>query len=310
MKRSTSVLLLNSLLAAGAFAPLAWAETPSAVPTPTNLHVGLRRSSYGGRHTPDNAWWIARAREFAAHFPGAKPTIVEIVSVYLDDGTTQFEFGKPDSYVGPAHGMTFRPDKTTHEQALNDYDMAGISVVLQVEPGNADLKHCLEAVNLKFGKHPCVIGLGVDAEWFFTKESPKHDGRPITDAEAKELVETVRALNPHYTLFLKHFSTKHLPPTFRHPNLHFISDSQDFESADEMLSDFKKWGKRFEGATTGYQFGYPKDRAWWGALANPPLELADRIRTTVPSCAYLIWVDFTANQVRFERNDSKAGASQ
>lgn len=279
-------------------ATLAMAEAPDL--QPAELHVGLRRSSYGGKHHADNAWWVQRAKEFAAHFPSAKPTLIEIVSTYQEDGTTQFEFAKPDDFAGPTQGMAFSKGKTLHEQALDEYDKQGVSVVLQVEPGNANLKDCLEIVHRRFGKHPCVIGLGVDAEWFFTKESAKKEGRPITDEEAKGLIEAVVALNPKYTLFLKHFNAKHMPPTFRHPSLYFVSDSQQFASADEMLGDFRQWGGHFKDATTGYQFGYPDDMKWWSKLANPPMDLAERIRSAIPSCGYLFWVDFTADQVQFK----------
>jgi hypothetical protein len=273
---------------------MALAKTPAPV-----LHVGLRRSSYGGRHSRGDAWWIERARTFASNFPAAKPTMIEIVSVYLDDGTTQFEFEKPAGYAGPAQGMTFCPGKVFHEQALVEYDRQGIAAVLQVEPGNADLKGCLEVVHRAFGRHPCVIGLGVDAEWFFARESPKHDGRAMTDEDARGLVDAVLAMNPAYTLFLKHFSAKHMPPTFRHPSLYFVSDSCQFGSAKEMMADFKHWANCFAGAATGYQFGYPKDRKWWGTLKRPPSELGETIREAIPSCGYLFWVDFTADQVQF-----------
>lgn len=267
--------------------------------TAPGLHVGLRRSSYGGKHHPETDWWVRAAGSYAAQYAGAQPTIIEIVSVYLDDGTTQFGFSKPDSYAGTTKNMSFVARREVHEEHLRAYDKAGVSAVLQVEPGNADLASCLEVVYRKFGSHPCVIGLGVDAEWFRTRESPKRDGMPVTDPEARALVEKVLSLNPRYTLFLKHFSARHMPPTYRHPHLYFVSDSQDFGSADEMLGDFRRWAAQFAGSDTGYQFGYPADRKWWAKLDNPPAELGRRIRAEIPSCRYLFWVDFTADKVHF-----------
>jgi hypothetical protein len=210
------------------------------------LHVGLRRRSYGGKRNPDSAWWVQRARDYAAEFPGAEPTIIEIVSVYLDNGTTQFEFAKPDGYAGSTRNMTFKSGATAHEEALSLYD-----------------------------------------------------GMPVTDAEARSLVEALQALNPAYTLFLKHYSAKHMPPTYRHPNLYFVSDSQQFGSFDEMMADFRQWAGRFDGAVTGCQFGYPDDRKWWLKMSNPPLDVGSRIRAEIPSCQYLFWVDFTADRVQF-----------
>jgi hypothetical protein len=275
-----------------------------AEPAPTaasrELHVGLRRSSYGLRKFNDNpAWWAARARKFAADFPGAKPTLIEIVSCYQDDGSTQFGFARPAGDRGPTQGMTFSPDGIDREAALTEYDKQGIQVILQVESGHADMVRCLELLHRQFGKHPCVIGMGVDAEWFFTKESPRHEGRAITDAEARTWMAAVLALNPNYTLFLKHWDARHMPPTYRHPRLWFLSDSQKFKNAAALLADFKEWAAFFPTSATGYQFGYREDQKWWAKLPNPPSSIARQIQKQIPSTQYLFWVDFTADKVKF-----------
>src|SRR4051812_47012814 len=68
------------------------AESPATRPAqPASLGVGLRRSSYGlPARNADDAWWVARAKAFAAGFPGARPVVVQIVSTYQNDGSTQF----------------------------------------------------------------------------------------------------------------------------------------------------------------------------------------------------------------------------
>ena len=124
---------------------------------------------------------------------------------------------------------------------------------------------CLQLMHHQFGRHSCVIGLGMDAEWYNTRESPRKEGRPITDAEAKKWLEATLALNRKYTLFLKHFAIEHMPPTYRHPQLWFLDDSQQFRSADGMMTDFKDWGGHFKDSTTGYQFGYEDDQRWWSS---------------------------------------------
>ncbi len=276
-----------------------WTRAEAPAGLPAELHVGLRHSSYGARHHADSSWWAKAARDYAAHFSNATPAVVEIVSTYQDDGSTQFEFAKPADDAGPTQGMEFSAKGMNHDKAFETYDKQGVAAVVQVEPGNADLRRCLEIVHRKFGHHPCVIGLGVDAEWFFTKESARKDGRCITDEEARGFVETTLALNPKYTLFLKHWDASHMPPAYRHPNLYFVSDSQQFASADKCLADFKEWAARFKGSATGYQFGYPRDRKWWSKLQNPPVEMGFRILAAVPSCRYIFWVDFTADKVQF-----------
>ena len=61
-----------------------------------------------------------------------------------------------------------------------------------------------------------------------------------------------------------------MPPTYRHPHLWFLDNSQQFKSTDEMMTDFKGWGSHFKDSTTGYQFGYEADRFWWSKLKAPP----------------------------------------
>jgi len=264
------------------------------------LHVGLRRSSYGLRaKNAGHAWWAEQTKRFAAHFPGSVPTIIEVVSTHQDDGTTRFGFTLPDNETGPVTDMRFARGRLDHEKALAEYDRQGVKAILQVEPGSADMVRCLQLVHRQFGTHPCVIGLGLDAEWFFTKQSPKKEGRPITDEEAKAWLEATVALNPKYTLFLKHFSWKHMPPKYRHPQLWFLDDSQQFHSADQFLNDFKGWAKHFPDSTVGYQFGYKADRAWCSNLSDPPQTLGMRLRASIPKTGYLFRVDFTADQVNF-----------
>ena len=270
----------------------------SAVQAQAALWVGLRRSSYGGgKHAEQDAWWASQARAYAANFSNAAPTVIEIISVFQDNGGTQFEFQKPSGYRGPVKHMSFASEGIEHEQALNIFDLQGVKAIIQMEPGSADMLHCLEIANLAFGRHPCVVGFGVDAEWYHSKEVP--DGRPITDAEARQWMEAVLAFSPNYTLFLKHWEVKNMPPTYRHPNLWFLSDSQEFKSQADWLADFKNWADHFKDSTTGYQFGYPKDRRWWSKLKSPPMEMGQAVLRVIPSARYLFWVDFTADKVKF-----------
>ena len=183
-------------LAVTLFAPLAATSGLAKEPL-DRLHVGLRRSSYGlSGKSSNHAWWAEQAKRFAAHFPGSVPTIIEIVSTYQNNGGTQFEFKRPTDYAGSMTHMRFASEGVDHENALAEYDRQGVEAVLQVEPGDADMAECLRIMHRQFGKHRCVVGLGLDAEWYFTKQSPKKEGRPITDAEAKTWLETTLARIP------------------------------------------------------------------------------------------------------------------
>jgi hypothetical protein len=283
-------------------APAAAATQPAARQSTPLLGVGLRRSPYGLKSkNRDDTWWVDRAKAFAASFPGARPMIVQIVSTYQDDGSTEFGFAKPAGYDGPTDRMTFGTGSLDPERALSAYDKAGVSAILQFEPGDADVSRCLEVTRRALGRHPCVAGYGIDLEWYRTKQSRDGTGQRVTDAEAKSWTQAVTGFNRDYTFFLKHWDAKHLPPTYRNDRLWFLSDSQDFGKAGELLADFKGWARACEGSTTGYQFGYPKDQKWWSKLPSPPADLGKMIRQEAPNCGYLFWVDFTADKVSFPR---------
>src|SRR5690349_5074546 len=103
-----SVLGAINLPAAEDANPQLTRRPDQARPAPAGLNqvpaprfVGLRRRSYGLRkQNADDAWWSSRAKQFAANFPGAQPLILQIVSNYQDDGSTEIEFPRPASFQG------------------------------------------------------------------------------------------------------------------------------------------------------------------------------------------------------------------
>jgi hypothetical protein len=298
------------LLLITALPSLTAAEEPKAPdPEKPPIFAGLRRSSLGFKEkNADDAWWVDRTKEFAASLRGPRqedppvvPLIIQIVSIYLDEGNTRFEFEKPEEYKGATEGMTFGAGEVDHERALAAYDKAGVKAILQVEPGRADVASCLEIMNLRFGRHRCVAGYGVDAEWYRTAESEDKTGLPVKDADAEAWVKKVLAFDPKATLFLKHWDPSHMPAKFRHPNLWFLSDSQKFKDLREMLDDFTSWGAAFKDQAVGYQFGYPADRKWWEKMAQPPEEIGRAVLKEIPRTRFLFWVDFTAGKVEFRR---------
>lgn len=271
-------------------------ESKAAAP----IYVGLRRSSYGlSKQNADHAWWADRAKQYAANFTGAQPVILEIVSTYHESGATELEFARPADFKGPADKMLFGAGKVDHEKALAEYDRKGVKTILQLESGEADVARCFEIAWMKFKAHPCIIGFAIDAEWYFTAKSRDKSGLPVPDAEAKKWMEEVLAWNPRFILVLKHWDPKHMPPTYRHPNLWMLSDSQDFKSQAEWQADLAGWANAFKGSTVGYQFGYPKDRPWWSKNTQPPVDMGRKLLQTMPNCRCLLWVDFTADKVEF-----------
>jgi hypothetical protein len=181
-----------------------------------------------------------------------------------------------------------------NEAALALFDQVGLQVWLQVEPGDADLEALIRIMLDRYGHHPSVIGVGVDVEWFHSDGTP--GGRAVTDAEAAAWLAAARAYNPAYRLFLKHWEIEQMPPAAR-DGLLFVDDSQQFESLDQMVDEFAEWGRAFAPAPVGFQYGYPGDRAWWKALADPPGDIGRRILEAVPNTEALFWVDFTVLDV-------------
>lgn len=283
--------------------------SPSTAPTApgeSTLRVGLRRSSYGlPARNADHAWWIARTKALAGRFVGAQPTVIEIISTYQKDGSTDMEFPLPMNYRGSTARMTFGKGKIDHEAALTAYDRAGVSAILQLEPGDADVSACLEAAFLAFSMHPSVIGFGIDVEWYLQKQSADKAGQAVSDEVAARWLAKVRQLGD-FTLFLKHWQTAKMPPTYRDAHLWFLSDSQQFAGLNEMLADFGPWGRRFKPYPVGYQVGYPKDRRWWSKLGDPLSAIGQAIVRDIPNCRYYFWVDFTAGDIPA----SQSGASQ
>ncbi len=284
-------------------------ESSSAAPAvkasaPTTRYVGLRRSSYGLRKlNAEDLWWAERAKQFASNFPGSQPLILHILSNYQDDGTTQIEFTKPGDYHGSTTSMSFLPRGTlNHERALTTYDEQGVKAILQFESGSADVGDCFELAYTAFGRHPCVIGFAIDGEWYRTKESADQSGLPINDADAKRWMEQVQRFNTNYVLVLKHFEAKKLPPSYRHPKLWLLTDSQEFASQGDWMKDMQAWAGAFKGSPLGSQFGYPKDKKWWTKTAYPPLDLGKLLVNEMPQYRMLLWVDFTADLVRFVPN--------
>ncbi|HTX90717.1 MAG TPA: hypothetical protein VMC09_05820 [Anaerolineales bacterium] len=261
--------------------------TPS-VPPQSNLGAGFRFSSYGPSYDPGPDYWVSVGDRMSAKFPGSQPEAIWIVGNFTDPGTyLSFPVKTSDPNITFAY-------TDMNEQALNLFDQKGFKIWLQVEPGNADMVSLIDLVLGHYGHHPSVIGFGVDVEWY--KSNGTAEGTPVTDAEASIWAKTVRAHNPAYRLFLKHWDYNWMPPSYRE-GIVFVDDSQQFESFQQMIGEFAGWGKHFADSPVAFQFGYPDDKRWWGSLNDPPLEIGQSILKNVPNTSALFWVDFTVLDV-------------
>lgn len=252
------------------------------------LGAGFRFSTYGPTYDPGPAYWESVARRMTYRFPGSKPEAVWIVSNF-DAGKTHLTF--PAKPVSPL----IVPDvDDRNEAALTLFDKAGMQIWLQVESGDAPIDELIRIVLDRYGNHPCVVGMGVDVEWYHS--TGKAIGQAVTDDEARNWLELIRKYNPEYRMFLKHWMVEMMPPTVRE-GLLFVDDSQKFESLEQLMEDFTGWGQFFAPYPVAYQFGYPNDHIWWGEFSDPATTIGKAILTQIPNTTGLFWVDFTALDV-------------
>jgi len=254
----------------------------------TRLGAGFRHSTYGPNYEPGPAYWAELATKMVSRFPGAVPQGIWIVGELQDRGVL---LSFPGSSSKPDIKFT---SEDRNENALNLFDDLGVQVWLQVEPGDAPVEDLIHLMLNQYGHHPCVVGVGVDVEWYHSNKGP--EGHAVTDTEARAWLEAAQSHGSQYRLFLKHWLTEKMPPTVREGIL-FVDDSQEFSSLDEMVNEFEAWGKTFAPAPVAFQYGYEADRIWWSKLQDPPGEIGRRILVTIPNTEALYWVDFTALEV-------------
>ena len=261
----------------------------------SGLRAGLRASNYGITPFPSPTWWVNSINSMASRFPGS---VGEQVAVVVEVSGGGGRGGCWAHFPNPSPGTTWPNvvfDSTDlFEASFDAFDQNGIKVWLQVEPASCDVPMLIDLVMLQYGHHSSVIGFGVDVEWY--RKDLSRYGKPVTDAEAQAWVAKTRTYNASYLVFLKHWLTEKMPPTYR-DSLVFIDDSQGFRSLDDLVNEFAAWGQIFAPSPVGYQFGYASDRRWWRNLSDPPSTIGNALLGRIPNTRDLVWVDFTAYQI-------------
>lgn len=281
MKTSLFLILLLGLLISGC--------SPAASPPPAGLGAGFRYSTYGPPRNPGPDYWLSVGQRMSAKFPGSHPEAIWIVGNFHGSGKTYLSFLAKSDDPNITSGFV-----DMNEAPLGLFDEQGLKVWLQVEPADADMLTLIDLVLEQYKHHPCVIGFGVDVEWYQSDGSA--EGAPVGDQEAEAWVKAIRAHNPEYRLFLKHWDENWLPPTAR-DGIVFVNDSQQFASFEQMDQEFAAWGAHFAPAGVGYQYGYPADQGWWSKLEDPAGEIGKAILAKSPNTVSLFWVDFTVLDV-------------
>lgn len=252
--------------------------------------AGFRYSRYGVRHlvVEDDHYWIQAGHEMAKKFESAVPSSVWILGTLSGDGV-YLNFPAQTT-----HDLIRTAEEDFNESIFNEMDEQGFKIWLQVEPGNAPVGELIKIVLDRYAHHSCILGFGVDVEWFESVDRP--EGKAVSDQQAKEWVELVRSYNPEYRLFLKHWLQEKMPPSYRH-GLVFIDDSQNLESLEAMVAEFKEWGSYFSDAQVGFQYGYRSDKKWWANFEDPAKKIGEELRRSIPNTIGLYWVDFTLETV-------------
>lgn len=259
------------------------------------VRAGLRSSTYGfgSGNFPDSSWWFNATNDMAARFSGASPTVIWILGYTTNNGCY---LGFPNPTPGTSYDKIFFASTDRNEAYLNAFDKNGIKVWLQIEPGNADIPTLIDLVLNRYKHHSCIIGFGVDVEWYRESEKPGW-GMPVTDNEAEVWEQKVKSYNQDYKLFLKHWDRDWMPPSYR-GDIVFLSDSQDLSSLNAMINEFTTyWANYFKPSNVGFQVGYKSDKTWWSTLADPPKNIGDEILKKSTNTTDLFWVDFTAYDI-------------
>ena len=303
MKRKELVIILVlgvAVLAEGCRAR-AEVQPPVAPEVPKNvIFAGVRSSNYGIKPFPGPAGWQKAIDAMSDRFPGSTRGAIWIVGELKRPTSCRLFFPSD----GKAYPNIEFAETDKHEEFLSHFDKTGTKVFLQVEPAQADLPTLIDLVLGRYKHHPCVIGFGVDVEWYRESDKPGW-GIPVDDETARQWEARVKAHNPTYRLFLKHWELNWMPKTYR-GDIVFIDDGQEVKSLDELLDAFQnRWADHFYPSPVFFQIGYNSDKPWWQNLDNPPLTIGRAIAQRVKQSCGIIWVDFSLREVF--KLDSKNG---
>jgi len=263
----------------------------------SDLGAGFRFSSYGTRRRNlDEKYWENVGKAMSANFEGSTPETVWIVSPLSGRGSRiSFPVNAQDTLIKGS-------EQDLYEKSLNRFDSLGFRVWLQVESGYASVDELLHLILKQYSHHKCVIGVGVDVEWY--NSTDPDEGQAVSDEEALRWLDIAKSYNRDYKIFFKHWLIEKMPPTARE-DMVFINDSQALISLDMMLKEFIAWGEAFYPAKVGFQYGYPSDRSWWSKYENPPKKLGEHFLEKYPQHIFSILGEFWHYQGIPTRRDGR-----
>lgn len=287
------MLALGSIILSDSHRNRAEAQPPTAPAELKNVaFAGARSSRYGVKPFPEPEAWQKAIETMNSYFPGSTPCAIWIVGKFKRPTTCLLHFPS-DGQVYP--NIEFE-GLDLSEQCLDHFDRTGIKVFLQVESAHADMPTLIDLVLGRYKHHPCVIGFGVDVEWYREADRPEW-GIPVDDETARKWEARVKSHNPSYRLFLKHWDPNWMPKTYR-GDIIFVDDSQELKNLDAMVDEFQNlWADRFYPNPVFFQVGYNSDKPWWQKLDNPPQTIGRAIAKKVKQSCGIFWVDFSLKEV-------------
>ena len=248
----------------------------SLFPKPKEWEYMLKNMSgfYGGNATPSALWIVGEmSTDSCCHL------------CFPSDGNTH-------KY------MTFETSDF-FESSLSHFDTTGIKVFLQVEPGHASVTELIDVIMARYGNHGCIIGFGVDVEWYESVDWDDTNGEDhfsvISDSDAQAWETKIKSFNSSYRLYLKHWRSDILPSSYL-GDIIFINDAQGFNNLSALANAFAQWADQYSPNPVMYQIGYDRDKSWWNSYENPPLTVGKEVAEWISNSSQevgIFWVDFT-----------------
>lgn len=273
--------------------------------------TGIRASQYGIAPFPLPRGWHHAIYIMNTYFPGTQPTAIWTTGDFWDPDECHLGFPNDQGY--PTEKISYENNTDLNEEYLSYFDTAGINVYLQVEPGHADIKTLIDIVLERYGHHSCVIGFGIDVEWY--ECSTYVWGKMVTDTLAEQWEGWVKAHTSSYKLFLKHpnRTPTHFPENYR-GELVFVNDCEgkstinDSAGFDDYENDFlgvmETFAEYFYPNTIFYQIGYPSIKELWEDFNPKPKVIGEDLKEICNTDQDLgvFWVDFGMEGVLLHNN--------
>jgi hypothetical protein len=255
----------------------------------SGVSIGFYQTRAGISLFPHADFWHSAGKSAAGKFPGSNTGAILAVGIAREAGKCFLSFPSLKKYSDILFSTI-----DENEEYLDYYDSAGIPVILQVEPGNANVSRLITLVLDQYARHPCVAGVGIDVELY--KWTTNEEGKPVTDQEAAQWYDCVRSYNKDYMLGLTHWDASKMPPTYR-TGLYFLYDGQAYGSLNVMKKYYTSWGNSFPNNPVGIYIGFQSDKSWWSEYSDPFYTLA----TTALACAKntrgVYWVSYSVKDI-------------